>query len=105
MVDFGDTDPLWDHNDDEDEGNTTIPFKPDYNSTSGPTDQDIPMTTKNIGREKLSETAETSFVEGDTSFSRVITSHEMTWDSLPEFILRQRLRNSNFLIVKQEGCR
>ena len=29
MVDFGDTDPLWDHNDDEDEGNTTIPFKPD----------------------------------------------------------------------------
>ena len=29
MVDFGDTDLLWDHNDDEDEGNTTIPFKPD----------------------------------------------------------------------------
>ena len=48
MADFGDTDPLLEHNDhdddddDEDEGNTITPFKPDYNSTPGPSGEDIP---------------------------------------------------------------
>ena len=32
----GDTDPFLEHNDDEDEGNTTTPSKPDYNATPGP---------------------------------------------------------------------
>ena len=50
VADFGDTDPLLEHNDhdddddddDEDEGNTITPSKPDYNSTPGPSGEDIP---------------------------------------------------------------
>ena len=41
MGDFGDTDLYLEHiegdvDDDEDEGNTTTPFQPHYNSTPGP---------------------------------------------------------------------
>ena len=56
MDDFGDTDPLFEHNDgdddddDEDEGNTTTPFQPDNNSTPGPSGEEIPMTTMNRGQ-------------------------------------------------------
>ena len=50
VADFGDTDPLLEHNDhdddddddDEDEGNTITPSKPDYNSTPGLSGEDIP---------------------------------------------------------------
>ena len=51
VADFGDTNPLLEHNDrddddddddDEDEGNTITPFKPDYNSTPGPSGEEIP---------------------------------------------------------------
>lgn len=68
MADFGNTGPLLEHNDDDndDEGgrNTTTPFKLDYNSTSGPSGEEIPMTTMNRGEERASETAKTSFIEG-----------------------------------------
>lgn len=79
MADFGDTDPLFEHDDDDNDGNedvrnTTTPFKPDFNSNPGLSGEDIPMTTMNRGQEKASETAETYFIEGDTSYSRVITS-------------------------------
>ena len=79
MADFGDTDPLFEHDDDdnddnEDVGNTTTPFKPDSNSNPGLSGEDIPITTMNRGQEKASETDETYFIEGDTSYSRVITS-------------------------------
>lgn len=86
MADFGNTGPLLEHNDDDndDEGgrNTTTPFKLDYNSTSGPSGEEIPMTTMNRGEERASETAKTSFIEGDTANSRVITSNKKAWDSL-----------------------
>ena len=81
VADFGDTDPLLEHNDhdddddddddDKDEGNTITPFKPDYNSTPGPSGEDIPKTRMNTGKEKAPETAETSLIEGDTSYSQV----------------------------------
>ena len=73
MTDFRVTDHLLDNDDDEYEGNTTTPFQPDYNSTPGPSGEDISMTTMNRGQEKGSEIAEISFIEGDTSYSRVIT--------------------------------
>ena len=73
MTDFRVTDHLLDNDDDDEyEGNTTTPFQPDYNSTPGPSGEDIPMTTMNRGQEKGSEIAEISFIEGDTSYSRVI---------------------------------
>ena len=57
------TDPLLEHNDDDDdEGNTTTLFKPDYDSTPGQSGEEI---------------GETSFIEGDTTYSRVITLNEM----------------------------
>ena len=68
--------------DDEDEGNTTTPFKPDCHSTTEPSGEEIPKTTMNRGQEKVSETAETSLIEGDTTYSRVITSNEKAWNSL-----------------------
>ena len=56
MDDFGDFDPLFEHNDgdddDEVEGNTTTPFQPDYNSTSGPSGEVTPMTTMNRDKRK-----------------------------------------------------
>ena len=62
------TDPLLEHNDDDDdEGNTTTLFKPDYDSTPGPSGEEI---------------GETSFIEGDTTYSRVITSNERAWELL-----------------------
>ena len=74
MTDFRVTDHLLDNDDDDEyEGNTTTPFQPDYNSTPGSSGEDIPMTTMNRGQEKGSEIAEISFIEGDTSYSRVIT--------------------------------
>ena len=74
MTDFRVTDHLLDNDDDDEyEGNTTAPFQPDYNSTPGPSGEDISMTTMNRGQEKGSEIAEISFTEGDTSYSRVIT--------------------------------
>ena len=74
MTDFRVTDHLLDNDDDDEyEGNTTTPFQPDYNSTPGPSGEDIPMTTMNRGQEKGSEIAEISFIEGDISYSRVIT--------------------------------
>lgn len=46
MDDFGDFDPLFEHNDgdddDEDEGNTRTPFKPDCHSTTEPSGEEIP---------------------------------------------------------------
>lgn len=68
MADFGDTDPLLEHNDDEedDEGDTTTPFQPDENSTPGPSGEEIPMKTMNREQEKGSKTAEPSFIEGDS---------------------------------------
>ena len=68
--------------DDEDERNTTTPFKPDCHSTTEPSGEEIPKTTMNRGQEKVSETAETSLIEGDTIYSRVITSNEKAWNSL-----------------------
>ena len=74
MTDFRVTDHLLDNDDDDEyEGNTTTPFLPDYNSTPGPSGEDIPMTTMNRGQEKGSEIAEISFIKGNTSYSRVIT--------------------------------
>ena len=79
------TDPLLednDNDDDDDEGNTTTLFKPDYKSTSGPSGEEIPMMSMNRGQEKAPEIAETSFIEGDTTNSRVITLNEMAWEPL-----------------------
>ena len=77
------TDPLLEHNDDDDdEGNTITLFKPDYDSTPGPSGEEIPMTSMNRRQEKASEIGETSFIEGDTTYSRVITSNERAWELL-----------------------
>ena len=74
MTNFRVTNHLLDNDDDDEyERNTTTPFQPDYNSTPGPSGEDIPMTTMNRGQAKGSEIAEISFIEGHTSYSRVIT--------------------------------
>ena len=57
-------------------------FKPDCHSITEPSGEEIPKTTMNRGQEKVSETAETSLIEGDTTYSRVITSEEKAWNSL-----------------------
>lgn len=36
MADFGDTEPLLEHNDDNEEEDTTTAFQPDENPTPGP---------------------------------------------------------------------
>ena len=68
MDDFGDTDTLLEHNDIDDERKN---FQPDYNSTPGPSGEEIPRTKMNKGQKKASENSETSFIEGDTTNSRV----------------------------------
>ena len=53
MTDFRVTDHLLNNDhDDEYEGNTTTPFQPDYNSTSGPSGEVTPMTTMNRDKRK-----------------------------------------------------
>ena len=76
MDDFGDTDTLLEHNDIDDERNIRKNFQPDYNSTPGPSGEEIPRTKMNKGQKKASENSETSFIEGDTTNSRVWTSNE-----------------------------
>lgn len=51
MTDFGDTDPLIEHGDDDndDDEGATNPFQ---SSTPGPSGDEIPMTTMNREREK-----------------------------------------------------
>ena len=67
---FGDRDPLMEHTgdrDDDDDGDTTGAFEPCSASTPGPSEQ-IPMQTRTttMNRQRGSDTAETSFIEGDT---------------------------------------
>lgn len=56
MAEFGDTDPLLEHNDkddDEDVGNTTKPSQPDNYSTPRLSGEEIPiMETMDMGEEK-----------------------------------------------------
>ena len=64
----GEEDPLLEHeekDDDDDHGDTTNPFQPGGASTPGPSDEEIPMTTMNRGKEKGPGIAETSFTEGN----------------------------------------
>ena len=79
MISFSDND-----DDDEDDRNTTTPFQPHNYSTPtpGPSGEEIPVTTISRGQEKGSKHVETSFIEGNTTNSRVSTSNEMAWDSL-----------------------
>jgi hypothetical protein len=61
MADYGDKDPLIEHDDDDDDdddGGTSRPSQP------GPSGEDIPLTTMNREKEKGPSTAETSFIEG-----------------------------------------
>ena len=69
MDDFGDTDTLLGHNDSDDERNIRKNFQPDYNSTPGPSGEEIPMTKMNKGQKKASENSETSFIIGDKTNS------------------------------------
>ena len=69
---FGDRDPLMEHTDDrddDDDGDPNKTFESGSASTPGPSEQ-IPMqtrtTTMNRPPERGSNTAETSFIEGDT---------------------------------------
>lgn len=77
MISFSDND-----DDDEDDRNRTTPFQPHNYSTPGPSGEEIPVTTISRGQEKGSKHVETSFIEGNTTNSRVSTSNEMAWDSL-----------------------
>ena len=58
---FGNTDPLMEHTDDRNDGDTTGPFQPGSVSTPGPSEQ-IPMRTTTMNRppERGLHTAETS---------------------------------------------
>ena len=51
-------------------------------------------------KEKDSETAETSFIEGDTF--RVLLANKNAWDALKVFFLMQRLQNLRLPIAKRE---
>jgi len=82
MADYGDKDPLIEHNDDDDDDGGTNPFQPESSSTPGPSGEDIPLTTMNREKEKGPSTAETSFIEGNPAVSRVLISNERAWDSL-----------------------
>ena len=71
---FGERDPLMEHRDDrndDDGGDTTVPFQPGSASTPGPSEQ-IPMRTTTMNRppERGSHTAETSFIEGRGNLTR-----------------------------------
>ena len=71
MISFSDND-----DDDEDDRNTTTPFQPHNYSTPGPSGEEIPVTTISRGQEKGSKHVETSFIEGNTTNSRVSTSND-----------------------------
>ena len=66
-------DPLLENeekDDDDDDSDTTNPFQPGGSSTPGPSGEEIPMTTMNREKEKEPSTAETSFLEGKSYFTR-----------------------------------
>ena len=85
MISFSDND-----DDDEDDRNTTTPFQLHNYSTPGPSGEEIPVTTISRGQEKGSKHVETSFIEGNTTNSRVLTSNEMAWDSLTKIYTREK---------------
>ena len=76
--------PLIDNNDEaqdeDDDEETSRPFQDDDETpeTSG---EQIEMTSMNKEKVKDSETAETSFIEGDT-YSRVLLANKNAWDAL-----------------------
>ena len=86
MAEFGEEDLLLkntDDRDDDDDEDTTRHFQPDDRSTPGTSGEEIAMTTMNRDKEKGTETAETSFIEGDT-YSRVLTADGKAWDALTD---------------------
>ena len=77
-------------------------FTPDYNSTSGPSGEDIPRwqwTGDKRTGQKLLKHLSLKVIVLIRESSLQIRRHGT---SIPEFILRQRLQNSRFHIVKQE---
>ena len=102
MTDFRVTDHLLDNDDDDEyEGNTTTPFLPDYNSTPGPSGEDIPMTTMNRGQEKSLK-----YLSLKVIFLIHVSSLKMRrrGTPLPEFILGQRLRNFGATAMTSVRC-
>ena len=85
MISFSDND-----DDDEDDRNATTPFQPHKYSTPGPSGEEIPVTKISRGQEKGSKHVETSFIEGNTTNSRVSTSNEMAWDSLTKIYAAEK---------------
>ena len=79
---FGEGDPLMElthdrHDDDHDE-DTTMPFQPNGALTPALGGQDTPVTTRtNLPTERGTGTAETSFIEGRPSGSRVWNSDSL----------------------------
>ena len=105
MTDFRVTDHLLDNDDDDEyEGNTTTPFQPDYNSTPGPSGEDIPMTKMNRGQGRGQKLLKYLSLKVILLIHVSSLKIRRRGTPLPEFILGQRLRNFGATAMTSVRC-